>query len=457
MNKFDFKVVVIGSGPGGYIAALRAAELGLSVACIEKMDTAGGTCLNVGCIPSKALLHTSAAYDWIKKSSGDEGIHVKDLSYDLPTMMKRKDSVVKGLVDGIALLFKSKGVVSLKGSASFVDPHTLVVQGKKVTAENIIIATGSEPIALPFLVFDEKQVVSSTGALSLTVVPEKLVVIGAGAIGVELASVYSRLGSSVTVVEMLETITPAMDAAICKHLQQALQKQGIEFLLQAKVKAGTVSSTGVTLAIEHESRQISLAADVVLVAVGRRPYTHGLHLETAGISTTLKGFIPVDNNFQTEQKHIYAIGDVIDGPMLAHKASHEGVAVANLIAGKASRINYTSIPNVIYTHPEAASVGFTEAEARAAGLNIAVSQSYFRANGRARSTGETEGFVKIVGDIPTRRLIGMHILGADASEMIAEGVVAIDMKATIDDVANACHPHPTLSEAIMEACQNFLD
>ncbi|MEI8365014.1 MAG: dihydrolipoyl dehydrogenase [Parachlamydiaceae bacterium] len=454
MKNYDFNVLVIGSGPGGYIAALRAAELGLSVACVEKMDALGGTCLNVGCIPSKALLHSSAVYERIKKMGAEEGVTVKDVAFDLTAMMKRKDGVVKGLNEGIAFQFKKLGVVSIRGNAAFVDAHTIEVQGKRITADNFIVATGSEPIALPFLPFDEKYIVSSTGALSLGSVPKKMLVIGAGAIGVELASVYSRLGCAVSVVEMLDTITPAMDATLCKHLQQMLKKQGIEFYLQAKVKGGVVKNEAINLIVEYEAKESILTADVVLVAVGRRPYITGLGLEAIGITPSPKGFIPIDQNFRTFLPHIFALGDVVEGPMLAHRASHEGVAVANLIGGVASQINYVSIPNVIYTHPEAASVGFTETEARSAGFNISVGMSHFRANGRARCIGETEGFVKIIGDLATGRLLGMHILGAEASEMIAEGVIALDMKTSVADMGNACHPHPTLSEAISEACKD---
>jgi len=457
LNKFDFDVLVIGSGPGGYIAALQGAKNGLKVACVEKMDSLGGTCLNVGCIPSKALLHSSETYSSIKKSSAEEGVNVTGLTFDLSTMMKRKNDIVLTLVNGIASHFKKLSVERLTGSAAFLDKNTVDISGKKVTAKNFIIATGSEPMSLPFLPFDEKQVVSSTGALSLTSVPKRLVVIGAGVIGVELASVYSRLGSKVTIVEMLESITPTMDVAVSRQLLQTLKKQEMEFFLGAKVKGAVINKKGVTLAVEHESKDLSFDADVVLVAVGRRPYTKGLGLESAGITVTPKGFITVDNNFRTVHPHIYAIGDVIDGPMLAHRASHEGVAVADLIAGKSASVNYTSIPNVIYTHPEVASVGFTETEARAAGLNIFVGTSFFRANGRARCIGDIEGFVKVIGEKQSGRLIGMHIIGPEASELITEGIVALDLKAKVHDIAHACHAHPTLSEAVMEAAQQALD
>ena len=511
MNEYDFNVAVIGAGPGGYIAALRAAQNGLSVVCIEK-EALGGTCLNVGCIPSKSLLHSSEAYDWIKKSSKEEGISVKNATFDLSAMMQRKEKIVKTLVDGIDFQFKKGKIEHIKGNASFADSHTLVVGERKITAKNIIIATGSESIALPFLPFDEKYIVSSTGALSFPSVPQRFVVVGAGAIGLELASVYARLGSDVSVIEMLDVVTPTMDGAVSKELLQSLKKQGIQFFLGAKVKSGCVQGKNVTLTFEHENQEKSITADAVLVAIGRKPYTKDLGLANIGVVPTAKGFIPVDANFKVILKtavqdgevmqdfesqsfvvvgehsqmvkapttangcdskdcvnlpssianfrilhsHIYAIGDTISGPMLAHRASHEGVAVADLIAGKQAHINYMSIPNVIYTHPEAASVGFSEAEARAAGLDITLGVSLFRSNGRAYCNGNTEGFVKVIGDKKSGRLVGLHIVGAAASEMIAEGVVALDMKATVSDIAHACHPHPTLSETIMEACQQSL-
>lgn len=457
MPTYDYGVVVIGSGPGGYVAAIEAAQLGFKTACVEKDRTLGGTCLNVGCIPSKALLQSTEYYEWLLKSSKDHGIHAKDISLDFKTMMKRKEEIVSGLVGGVGLLFKQNKVTHLPGEARFIDPHTLEIksgnESKRITAEHFIIATGSEPIALPFLPFDEKRVVSSTGALSLPTVPKKLLVIGAGVIGVELASVYRRLGSEVTIVEMLDAITITMDQTVSKQLLMILKKQGLEFILGAKVASGKVKSDAIELEVEHEQQRKTLSGDVVLVAVGRRPYTKNLSLDGIGIAVDKKGFIPVDNNFRTSVPHIYAIGDVIEGPMLAHRASHEGTAAAKTIAGKPARVNYMGIPNVIYTHPEAAAVGFTESEAKAAGLEVSIGTSFFRANGRARCAGETEGFVKVIGDKKTGRLLGMHIVGAHASELIEEGMVAIDKKATVQDLAEACHAHPTLSETIMEACQ----
>lgn len=453
----DFDVVVIGSGPGGYIAALRAAELGLNTACVEKEDSLGGTCLNVGCIPSKALLQSSESYEWLKNSAKEQGINISDLSFDLTTMMQRKEGIVKGLVDAIASHFKKLKVTRLQGTACFLDPNTIeITQGankKNYSSQNFIIATGSEPIALPFLPFDETRIVSSTGALNLKSVPKRLLVIGAGVIGVELASVYRRLGSQVSIVEMLEGITPAMDHAISRQLLQSLKKQGIEFYLGAKVTGASIGKSEISINVEHEQKALNMQADVVLVAVGRRPYSKGLDFEKAGIKTNPKGFIQVDANLRTTQPHIYAIGDVVEGPMLAHRASHEGMAAAELIAGKSPKINYISIPNVIYTHPEVAAVGLTETEAKQFGFDVAIGNSTFRGNGRARCSGETEGFVKVIGDKKSGRLLGMHIIGAHASELIAEGLIAMDLKATIKDIATACHAHPTLSEVIMEACQ----
>lgn len=456
MEGSQYQVLVIGSGPGGYVAAIRASQLGFKTACVEKMGTLGGTCLNVGCIPSKALLQSSESYDWIVNSSKEQGITVSNPSFDFPAMMKRKEGIVKMLVDGVASHFKKHKIDRLQGTAKFMGPNEVEVDGKRYTADNIIIATGSEPIALPFLPFDEKRVVSSTGALALKQVPKKLAVIGAGIIGVELASVYRRLGSEVIIIEMLDYITPGMDEALSKQLLQLLKKQGIEFLLGAKVAAGKVTDQGVSLNIEHEQKKRTIDADVVLVAVGRKPYTSGLNLEAAGIQAGPKGLIQVDGNFRTAQKHIYAIGDVIDGPMLAHKATHEGIAAAEIIAGESPSINYMSIPNVIYTHPEVASVGLTEAEAGTAGINMMTGTSFFRGNGRARCSGEIDGFVKVIGDKKTGRLLGVHIIGSHASELIAEGMIALDKKATIADIVHACHAHPTLSETIMEACQQAL-
>lgn len=460
-NQHDYDVAIIGSGPGGYVSAIRSAELGFKTVCIEKDATLGGTCLNVGCIPSKALLQSTESFEWINTSAKQHGISVADVKIDFPAVMLRKEGIIKGLTDSISAHFKKLGIVHLHGEAHFTDPHSLEIgaltgKPQKISAKNIIIATGSEPISLPFLPIDEKTIITSTGALSLTQIPKKLVVVGAGAIGVELASVYRRLGSEVVIIEMLDVITPAMDSALSKALLQSLKKQGIEFFLGAKLTAASKDKKGVALKFQHDQKNAEMTADVVLVAVGRRPNTKGLNLQAAGIAVGEKGYIPVDGRFRTSQKHIFAVGDVIEGPMLAHKASQEGIVAVELIAGLPSKMNYISIPNVIYTHPEVASVGFTEAEAKAAGLELCIGTSFFKGNGRARCSGDTDGFVKVVAEATHGRLLGMHIIGAHASELIAEGVLALDKKATLADIANACHAHPTLSETTMEACRNAL-
>lgn len=455
----SYDLVVIGSGPGGYVAAIRAAQLGLKTACVEKDKTLGGTCLNVGCIPSKTLLQTTEHYSWLKNESQELGITAKEVALDFGKMMQRKEKVVQGLVQGVAGLFKRHGVTSIQGTAKFTSPNTLEVtqgtQKQKIDAKNFIIATGSEPIPLPFLPFDEQQVVSSTGALSLPKIPKKLVVIGGGVIGVELASVYNRLGSSVTIVEMLERICIANDEALSKALLQILKKQGLTFHLGTKVTQAKKNNGEYTLSLEGGEHK-ELQADVVLVAVGRRPYTTGLGISEIGI-TLNKGMIPIDRNFRTVHPHIYAIGDVIEGPMLAHKASAEGVAVAEIIAGQSSSVNYMAVPNIIYTHPEVAALGLTEKEARDAGLEVITGTAFFRGNPRARCAGYTEGFVKVIGAGKRGTLVGMHIIGQQASEMIHSGMVAIEQQGTLLELANSPFGHPTLSEAVKEACGNALN
>lgn len=452
----EYDVVVIGGGPGGYVAAIRAAQLGLKTACIEKDQTLGGTCLNVGCIPSKTLLYSSEAYQFIEKGAKSNGIDVSGVEINFPQMMKRKEETVTSLVQGVAGLFKKNNVAWIRGTAKLLNEHEIQVGGERVKAKNVILATGSEAIQLPFLPFDEKLVLSSTGALSLSKIPKKLIVIGAGVIGVELASVYSRLGTEVVIVEMLDHICPAMDAAISKSLLQILKKQGLQFYLSAKVTGAEIKKKSVVLQVIHEGQDLNLEAEHVLVAVGRRPYSQGLGLQEAGVKVTDKGFIVVNQNFQTSLPSVFAIGDVIEGVMLAHRASEEGIAVVEKIAGLQPHVNYLAIPNVIYTHPEVAAVGLTEQEAKDAGLKTLVGSCLFKANSRARCTGETDGLVKIIGDANSGRLIGMHILGAHASEMIGEGMIAIEKKATISDIAYAANAHPTLSEAIKEAALNAL-
>lgn len=453
-----YDVAVIGAGPGGYVAAIRAAQLGLKVVCIEKERSLGGTCLNVGCIPSKTLLHTTEYYAWLRDHGQELGIICPESSLDFLAMMQRKEKVVQGLVEGIAGLFKRYGVKTLLGNAHFIDAHKLEVTHsdgvQQVEADSFILATGSEPIPLPFAKFDEKVILSSTGALSLTAIPKKMVVIGGGVIGVELASVYNRLGTEVVVIEMLNSICPAMDEAVSKALLQSLKKQGMSFHLGAKVSEIKQLPNHAGASVTFEPKE-QLHADVVLVCVGRRPYSQGLGLSEIGVGMQ-RGFVAVDANFRSNLSHIYAIGDLIDGPMLAHRASEEGRVVADIIAGKASAINYMAIPNVIYTHPEAAAVGLTEKEARDMGLNIVVGMSSFKGNPRARCNGDMEGFVKVIGAGPDQSLVGMHILGSQASELIAEGVIAIEKRATLKEIADAPHAHPTLSEAIKEACEQAL-
>ena len=452
----SYDVVVIGSGPGGYVAAIRAVQLGLKTACVEKEETLGGTCLNVGCIPSKALLQSSEYYGFVEREAKEHGIEVKEVKPNLKQMMQRKDEVVKSLVDGVAGIFKRKKIDSIKGTAKFVSPNKIEVENKTIEAKNFILATGSEPIELPFLKFDEKLVVSSTGALSLPKIPKKMLVIGAGVIGVELASVYNRLGSEVTIIEMLDHITPGMDEDIRKALNQSLKKQGINFHLSSKVVEADVKKNKVTLKVEQGNIVTEFSGDVVLVAIGRKPYTKGLGLDAIGVELTQRGFVNVNRNFQTSHSHIYAVGDLVEGPMLAHKASEEGIAAANTIAGQRGHVNYMAIPNIIYTHPEAVSLGLTEQEAKQAGLQLKIGTCSFKANARARCAGDTEGLVKVIGEATSGVLIGMHIAGPHASEMIGEGVMAIEKRATLDEIERASHAHPTLCEAIKEAVQSAL-
>ncbi|MBS0629969.1 MAG: dihydrolipoyl dehydrogenase [Verrucomicrobia bacterium] len=443
-EKFD--VIVIGSGPAGYVAAIRCGQLGLKTACVEKGEL-GGTCLNIGCIPSKALLHSSDLYYQLEHHFPDHGVQAGHIAFDFDKMMNRKKEVVKGFTQGVGALFQKNKVVHLKGTGILKSPTIVSVNGTDFEASSIILATGSEPIRLPFLPIDEKRIVTSTGALALESIPQKMIVVGAGAIGVELGSVYSRLGSNVTFVEFLPKICPTMDEVISKNLQQILEKQGMTFHLNSKV----VAADGTRLTVEKEGQKMEMEANVVLCSIGRRPYTTGLGLENVGITPNEKGFIPINGRFQTKIPNIFAIGDIIDGPMLAHKAFEEGVAVAELIAGGSPIIEYMAIPNVVYTNPEVAAVGLTEAEAKAMGLNVKTGSFPFKINSRAKCTGETEGMVKIVADGITDRILGVHILGAHASEIIAEGVVAIEKKMTSLELGNAPHAHPTFSEAVKEA------
>lgn len=443
--KYD--LIVIGSGPGGYVAAIRAAQLGLKTACIEKNSTLGGTCLNVGCIPSKALLSSSEFYAKVKKEGSAHGLLTPELSFDYVQMKNRKDKIVAGFTKGIEGLFKKNKIDWIQGSGKLKGPNLVEVGNQTLEAQSIILATGSEPTSLPFLPFDEKTILSSTGALALSSVPKKMIVVGAGVIGVELGSVFNRLGTEVVFVEFLDRICPAFDISLSKGLQKSLSAQGMTFHLSHKV----IRYEKGNLIVQGPTEELAFSADVILVAVGRRPYAENLGLETVGIQRDSKGFIPIDGAFRTSQPNIFAIGDLVEGPMLAHKASEEGVAVAELIAGHRPTLDYLSIPNVIYTHPEVASVGFSEEELKTRKLGYKSGQFPFKANSRARCTGDDEGFVKILADEKSHRLLGVHILGPNASELIAEPSFAIARRATAEELADTCHAHPTLSEAIKEA------
>jgi dihydrolipoamide dehydrogenase len=449
----DFDVIVIGGGPGGYVAAIRAAQLGMRVACIEKRATLGGTCLNIGCIPSKALLMSSEKYAEAGHALAQHGVKIAGVTLDLPTMMARKDKVVAANTSGVDYLFKKHKIERITGAAAFTAPGTLTVDGKELKAKSIIIATGSDSMPLGGVPVDEKTILTSTGALALDKVPRHLVVIGGGYIGLEMGSVWGRLGAEVTVVEFLDRIVPAMDVETGTALQRALMKQGLQFKLGSKVTAARSGKSGVTLSLEPATGGAAetLKADAVLVAIGRRPYTEGLGLEKAGVALDNKGRVLVDNRFATNVAGIHAIGDVIAGPMLAHKASEEGVALAEILAGQHGQVNYDAIPAVIYTAPEVATVGKTEEELKAAGVTYKTGKFPFTANPRARANGETEGFVKVLADAATDRVLGVHIIGPDAGTMIAECVVAMEFAASAEDIGRICHAHPTLNEAVKEA------
>jgi dihydrolipoamide dehydrogenase len=449
----SFDVIVIGSGPGGYVAAIRAAQLGLKTACVEKRATLGGTCLNIGCIPSKALLQSSENFHAISHSAKEHGINIGDISLDLARMQARKGEVVTANTKGVEFLFKKNKVTWLKGAAKFTSPTEIDVAGTTYTAKNYIIATGSESVPLKGVEVDEKRIVTSTGALELDAVPKHLVVIGAGVIGLELGSVWHRLGAEVTVIEFLDRITPTLDTEIATQFQKILTKQGLKFKLGAKVTGAKVTDKGVTLTVEPAKGGAaeSIEADIVLLAIGRYAFTEGLNLAAAGVETDNKGRVKTDAHFATNVSHIFAIGDVITGPMLAHKAEDEGVAIAERLAGQAGHVNYDAIPSVVYTWPEVASVGKTEEELKADGTEYNIGKFPFTANGRARAMGDTDGFVKILADKKTDRLLGAHILGPDAGTLIAELATAIEFGASAEDVARICHAHPTLSEAVKEA------
>jgi dihydrolipoamide dehydrogenase len=453
----SYDLIVIGTGPGGYVCAIRAAQLGLKVAVVEKRATHGGTCLNVGCIPSKALLHASHAYDEAKHAFAAMGIEAT-ATLDLPKMQAFKREGVKGNVEGVAYLLKKNKVDSFFGSGRIVKSGQVAVTSpggelQTLEAKSIVIATGSDVARLPGMEIDEKRIVSSTGALDLPSVPRKLLVIGAGVIGLELGSVWRRLGSEVVVIEYLDRILPGMDNEIARSFQRILEKQGIAFRLASKVTAVETLGSGVTAKVEPAAGGVaeSVEADVVLVAVGRVPFTDGLGLAEAGVALDAKKRVLVDGHFHTSVSGVFAIGDVIAGPMLAHKAEDEGVAVAEIIAGQAGHVNYDVIPNVIYTAPEVASVGKTEEELKATGVAYNVGKFPFTANGRAKAIRMTDGFVKILADATTDRVLGVHIIGANAGEIIAEAAVLMEFSGSAEDLARTCHAHPTFTEAVKEA------
>ena len=452
-----YDLTVIGTGPGGYVCAIRAAQLGLKVAVVEKDTTFGGTCLNVGCIPSKALLHASHLFEEAGHDFASMGIKVPAPKLDLPAMMKFKDEGVDGNVKGVAFLFKKNKIDAFIGHGRIVAPGKIEVKGadgktQTVETKNIVIATGSDVARLKGIEIDEKRIVSSTGALALEAVPKKLLVVGAGVIGLELGSVWRRLGSEVSVVEFLDRILPGMDAEVGKQFQRILGKQGMTFKLSSKVTA--IDTSGKTLKASVEpaagGAAETIEADVVLVSIGRVPYTEGLGLAELGVAME-RGRVVTDAHFESNVDGIYAIGDVIAGPMLAHKAEDEGIAVAEIIAGQAGHVNYDAIPNVIYTFPEVASVGKTEEELKAAGVAYNAGKFPFTANGRAKVNRTTDGFVKILSDAKTDRVLGVHIVGADAGTMITEATIAMEFGGSAEDIARTCHPHPTLSEAVKEA------
>lgn len=452
-SQTSYDVIVIGAGPGGYVAAIRAAQLGMKVACVEKRDALGGTCLNVGCIPSKAMLFASERYEGAQHHMKDLGVEVSGVKLNLKAMMAHKDKVVSDNTKGIEFLFKKNKIDWLKGEGKVAGAGKVSVAGAIYDAKHIIIATGSDVISLPNITIDEKKVVSSTGALTLDKVPASMVVIGAGVIGLELGSVWSRLGAKVTVVEYLDRILPGMDLEVAKEAQKILKKQGLEFKLGAKVTSAKPDSKGVSLTLEPAAGGAaeSMSADIVLVAVGRKAYTEGLGLKEAGVALDERGRIITNGHFKTNVAGIYAIGDVIAGPMLAHKAEDEGVVLAEILAGQSGHIDYNLIPGVVYTAPEIACVGKTEEQLKADGIAYNVGKFPFMANGRARAMNATDGFVKILACAKSDKVLGCHIVGAEAGTLIAEVVIAMEFGASAEDIARTCHAHPTLEEVTKEA------
>ncbi len=456
MANYEYDVAIIGSGPGGYVAAIRCAQLGMKTAIIEKYPTLGGTCLNVGCIPSKALLDSSEHVEKLKNDFKTHGIETGEVSVHIGQMMARKADVVKQNVDGVAYLMKKNKIDVITGMAAFKDPHTLAISGDKpreVKAERIIIATGSKPASLPFIKIDKKRIISSTEALSLKELPKSMVIIGGGIIGVELGSVYARLGTEVHIVEYMDRLIPGMDKDLGRELKKVLSKKGMKIHLSHKVKEVKSSARQVTVKADDKSgKEITWKADYCLVAVGRRPYTEGLQLEKAGLAVNERGQIDVNENLQTKVSHIYAIVDVIRGAMLAHKAEEEGVLVAEYMAGQKPHINYNLIPGVAYTWPEVAAVGASEEALKAEGRKIKVGKFPFRANGRARASMDTDGFIKVIADARTDEILGVHMIGPRVADLIMEAVTAMEFRASAEDIARSCHPHPTYSEVMKEAC-----
>jgi dihydrolipoamide dehydrogenase len=457
----SYDLVVIGTGPGGYVCAIRAAQLGMKVAVVEKWPTFGGTCLNVGCIPSKAMLFASEKFEEITHAFPKMGIKVGKPELDLPTLLKFKDQAVDGNTKGVAFLFKKNKIDPYQGTGRVLGAGKVEVKGadgktEVLETKNIVIATGSDVAKLKGIEIDETRVISSTGALTLDKVPGKLLIVGAGIIGLELGSVWRRLGAQITVVEFLDRILPGMDGEVARQFQRMLEKQGMAFKLGSKVTS--VDTSGKTLKVSVEpaagGAAETLEADVVLVSIGRVPYTEGLGLKEAGVAVDNRGRVEIDDHFATNVKGIYAIGDVVRGAMLAHKAEDEGIAVAEILAGQAGHVNYDAIPGVVYTSPEVASVGKTEEELKAAGIAYNVGKFPFTANGRAKSNQQTDGFVKFLADAKTDRVLGVHIVGMEAGEMIHECTILIEFGGSSEDLARTCHAHPTRSEAVKEAAMN---
>lgn len=455
MSQFD--VIVIGSGPGGYVSAIRCAQLGMSVALVEKYNSLGGTCLNVGCIPSKALLDSSEHYHQAVHQFNEHGIELSATpKINLKQMIARKAGVVSDTVKGIQFLMKKNKITVLHGMGSFVDAHTVAVAGEKetqnITGKNIIIATGSKPASLPFINIDKKRIITSTEALEMTEIPKHLVIIGGGVIGLELGSVYGRLGAKVSVVEFMDGIIPAMDKALGKDLQKSLTKLGFEFYLSHKVKS--VENTGKKVIVKADNakgEELVLEGDYTLVSVGRKPYTEGLNADKAGVALDERGRVITNDLLQTSQPHIYAIGDVVKGAMLAHKAEEEGVYVAEILAGQKPHINHHLIPGVVYTWPEVAAVGYTEEELKTKGIAYKAGSFPFKASGRARASMDTDGFIKVLADATTDEVLGVHMIGPRCADLIAEAVMAMEFKATAEDIARICHAHPTFTESLKEA------